>query len=54
MKNIFTSSSEHGEKKGEILRAIMGNLETIYGKLVKEPNYEFYAFASNLINFGNE
>ena len=53
VKNIFSSTDEYLSSKINIMKEIFSNFEMIYSKIAADPNYEFYAFASNLINFGN-
>ena len=54
IRSMFAQTTDYAAEKGKILKAIFYNFEMIYSQMVSDPNYKFYAFASNLINFGNE
>lgn len=54
VKNIFSSTPDYVEHKRNIIKKIFTNLEQIHKNVISNSNYEFYSFASNLIDFGNE
>lgn len=53
VKSILTQSSDFQEYKLGIFEIIFENLNKITNNMIENPNYKFYAFASNLIDFGN-
>lgn len=53
VKNILNSTENYSEYKSKIIRKILAILETIHQNIIVNPKYEFYSFASNLIDFGN-
>lgn len=53
VKNIFSSTPDYADHKREIIKKIFSNLQIIHRNVISNSNYEFYSFASNLIDFGN-
>ena len=54
ISNIFNSTTNYADYKRNIIGKIFTNLEVIHRNIISNSNYEFYTFASNLIDFGNE